>query len=149
MSRVEQFERFRRDARDEGWSIRALAWKHKVHRRSVRQALADPTPSPRTVPVRVAPVLGEHVARVRAWLVADQQVPRKQRHTARRVWQRLVEEEGAVVAESSVRALVAELRREIGATTPPSSARAASRWQTTATTVRLRAICCSITDSTT
>ncbi len=57
------------------------------------------------------------MATVRAWLVADQQVPRKQRHSARRVWQRLVEEEGAKVAESSVRALVAELRREIGTKT--------------------------------
>ena len=34
-SRVEQFERIRRDARDEGMSIRALAAKHKVHRRTV------------------------------------------------------------------------------------------------------------------
>ena len=36
---------------------------------------------------------------------------RKQRHTSRRVWQRLVEEEGVAVAESSVRALVGQLRR--------------------------------------
>lgn len=94
-------------------SIRALAEKYKVHRRTVRQALADATPPARKVPDRVAPVLGEHVATVRGWLVADKEVHRKQRHTARRVWQRLVEEEGVEVAESSVRALVAELRREI------------------------------------
>lgn len=94
-------------------SIRALAVKYKVHRRTVRQALADATPPARKVPVRVAPVLGEHVDTVRGWLIADKEVPRKQRHTARRVWQRLVEEEGVVVAESSVRALVAQLRREI------------------------------------
>ena len=62
---------------------------------------------------RVAPVLGPHVATVRGWLVADKQAPRKQRHTARRVFQRLVEEEGVEVAESSVRAMVGELRREI------------------------------------
>ncbi|MGH3444298.1 MAG: IS21 family transposase, partial [Nocardioidaceae bacterium] len=36
-------------------------------------------------------------------------------HTARRVWQRLMEEEGAVVAESTVRNLVARLKVEIGA----------------------------------
>lgn len=95
-------------------SIRALAEKYKVHRRTVRQALADATPPARKIPARVAPVLGPHVATVRGWLVADQDVPRKQRHTARRVWQRLLEEHGAEVAESSVRALVAELRREIG-----------------------------------
>ncbi|WP_298587976.1 hypothetical protein [uncultured Kocuria sp.] len=110
---MEQFERIRRDRRDEGLSIRALSEKHKVHRRTVRQALVDATPPARKVPVRVAPVLGPHVATVRRWLIADQDVPPKQRHTARRVWQRLVEEEGVVVAESSVRALVGELRREI------------------------------------
>jgi hypothetical protein len=31
-----------------------------------------------------------------AWLIADKEVHRKQRHTARRVWQRLVAEHGAV-----------------------------------------------------
>ena len=53
------------------------------------------------------------MATVRGWLIADKDVHRKQRHTARRVWQRLVEEEGVQVAESSVRTLVAELRRDI------------------------------------
>lgn len=111
---MEQFERIRRDARDEGLSIRALAVKYRVHRRTVREALRDATPPPRKVPVRVSPSLGAHVDTVREWLTADLSAPRKQRHTARRVWQRLVAEEGAVVAESSVRALVAQLRREIG-----------------------------------
>ena len=110
---MEQFERIRRDRRDEGLSIRALSEKHRVHRRTVRQALADATPPARKVPHWMAPVLGPHVATVRRWLVVDQDVPPKQRHTARRVYQRLVEEEGVVVAESSVRALVGELRREI------------------------------------
>ena len=42
-------------------------------------------------------------------------MPRKQRHTARRVWQRLVEEQGARVGESTIGSLVARLRTEIGA----------------------------------
>ncbi len=37
----------RRDARDSGLSIRALADRHGVHRRTVRQALASPWPAPR------------------------------------------------------------------------------------------------------
>ena len=111
---MEQFERIRRDARDEGLSIRALAAKHQVHRRAVRQALADATPPPRKTPKRMAPVLGPHVATVRGWLTEDLDAPRKQRHTARRVWQRLIEEERVAVAESSVRALVAELKVEVG-----------------------------------
>lgn len=111
---MEQFENIRRDRRDKEMSIRELSEKYKVHRRTVRQALADAVPPSRKVPVRVAPVLGGHVATVRSWLIADKEAPRKQRHTARRVWQRLVEEEGVEVAESSVRALVADLRRDIG-----------------------------------
>ena len=90
---------------------RALAERHRVHRRTVRQALADAVPPIRKTPERV---LGPHVATIRGWLTADLDAPRKQRHTARRVWQRLMEEEGVVVAESSVRALVAVLRVEVG-----------------------------------
>lgn len=94
-------------------SIRALADKHRVHRRTVRQALADATPPTRKTPVRESPVLGRYEATIRRWLVEDLDAPRKQRHTARRVWQRLIDEEGASVAESSVRALVARLHTEI------------------------------------
>lgn len=112
-SRVEQFERIRRDARDDELSIRALADKHKVHRRTVRAALADAVPPVRKPPVRTAPVLGPYEELIRGWLVADLKAPRKQRHTARRVGQRLLEEHDAVVAESSVRSLVAQLKLEI------------------------------------
>ena len=117
-SRVELFERIRGDSRDEGLSIRALARRHGVHRRDVRDALRDASPPERKVPVRVSPVLGRYEETVRGWLVADVQAPVKQRHTARRVWQRLLDEEGAEVAESSVRALVARLRAEIGTGRP-------------------------------
>ena len=111
---MEQYERIRRDHRAEGLSVRALAVRHRVHRRTVRQALTDAVPPAPKAPVRTAPALGRHEATVRAWLLADVDAPRKQRHTARRVWQRLIEEEGAQVAESSVRAMVAALKVEVG-----------------------------------
>lgn len=41
------FAAISRDARDSGLSIRALADRHGVHRRTVRQALASPWPAPR------------------------------------------------------------------------------------------------------
>jgi len=110
---VELFERIRTDKREEDVSVRALARRHKVHRRTVRQALAAALPPPRRVATRVAPALGPHRATIRAWLVDDQTAPRKQRHTARRVWQRLVDEEGALVAESTVRAVVGEIKAEL------------------------------------
>ncbi|MDP2772123.1 MAG: IS21 family transposase, partial [Nocardioides sp.] len=114
---MEQFERIRRDARDEEMSIRALADRHQVHRRTVRAALADAVPPVRKPPARTAPVLGPFEDLIRGWLVADLKAPRKQRHTARRVWQRLLEEHQAVVAESSVRNLVAQLKLEISGAT--------------------------------
>ena len=46
-SRVQQFEAIRRDHRVEGLSIRGLADKHGVHRRTVRQALASAVPPTR------------------------------------------------------------------------------------------------------
>ena len=52
------FEAIRRDRRDDpDVSIRELAVRHGVHRRTVRQALASAEPPPRKVPVRTAPVL--------------------------------------------------------------------------------------------
>jgi TniQ len=46
------FAAIRRDARSNGLSIRALADRHGVHRRTVRQALASPWPAPRKTPQR-------------------------------------------------------------------------------------------------
>jgi transposase len=112
-SRVEQFETIRRQRRDEGASIRELARRHGVHRRTVRQALASAVPPARKTSERQAPALGGHEATIRGWLEADQQAPPKQRHTARRVWQRLRDEYGAVVAESTVRAFVAKVKAEL------------------------------------
>jgi transposase len=111
---VNQFEGIRRDRRDEQLSVRELARRHGVHRRTVRAALADAIPPARKVPERGAPVLGRHEETVRRWLTEDLDAPRQQRHTARRVWQRLVEEQGVGVAESTVRARVAQLKVEVG-----------------------------------
>lgn len=110
---MEQFEGIRRDRREEGLSIRALAIRHGVHRRAVRQALASAVPPPKRVPPRAAPAIGPHAATIRRWLIEDRSAPRKQRHTARRIWERLVDEEGAGVSESSVRRYVRAVRREL------------------------------------
>jgi transposase len=112
---VEQFEQIRRDHAREGLSIRALAKRHGVHRRAVRQALASPVPPPKRRPEhRPAPKLGPFRVLIDEWLAADLQAPRKQRHTARRVWQRLVEEHGADVSERQVDRYVASRRRMMG-----------------------------------
>ncbi len=125
MSRVELYERIRIDSRVEGLSIRELSRRHGVHRRTVRQALASAVPPSRKVPERASPAIGPWTEIARGWLVADRDVPPKQRHTARRVWRRLVDEYDAVVSESTVRAFVAkvnfELDDQLKAVTVPQS----------------------------
>ena len=114
-SRVELFEQIRRDRRAEGSSIRELAGRHHVHRRTVRQALASAAPPPRRAyRPRPRPAIDRYAALIDGWLVADREVPRKQRHTARRIWQRLVAEHGATLAEVTVSRYVARRRAELG-----------------------------------
>ena len=114
-SRVELFEQIRRDHDREGLSLHALARRHGVHRRTVRQALAAPLPPARKRPEgRAAPKLGGYRALIDSWLKADREAPRKQRHTARRVWERLREEHGVEVSERQVRRYVRERRRALG-----------------------------------
>lgn len=114
-SRVELFEEIRRDRRVEGLSIRELADRHGVHRRTVRQALESAIPPARKgYPRRARPAIDPWVQIIDEWLLADREAPRKQRHTARRVWQRLVAEHHAVVAEVTVSRYVAARRVELG-----------------------------------
>ena len=112
---MEQFEQIRRDHAREGLSIRELAKRHGVHRRAVRQALESAIPPPKRAPeVRPAPKLGPYRPVIDAWLVGDRDAPRKQRHTARRIWQRLLAEHGAEVSERQVCRYVHDKRRELG-----------------------------------
>jgi transposase len=112
---VELFERIRRDRRLEGLSIRELAERHRVHRRAVRAALASAVPPPRKAYARrLRPAVDAWAEVIDGWLIADRQLPRKQRHTARRIWQRLVAEHGATLAEVTVSRYVARRRLELG-----------------------------------
>jgi transposase len=111
-SRVELFEEIRKAHDREELGIRALANRFGVHRRAVRQALTSPIPPPRKPTVRPSPALDPWKPTIDRWLTEDESAPRKQRHTARRVFQRLVEELGADVGESTVRRYVAQAKRD-------------------------------------
>ena len=93
-SRVELFARIRRDARVEGLSVRALAARHGVHRTN-GQALESAAPRERRPRQGVSWRLEPFKAAIDAMLTKDTMTPRKQRHTARRILARLVEEHGA------------------------------------------------------
>ena len=113
---MELFAAIRRDARVEECSIRELADRYHVHRRTVRQALASAVPPPRKTPERESPRLAPFQAAIDGWLRADLDAPKKQRHTARRVLARLVDEHGADdLSYSTVRDYVARRRPQIAA----------------------------------
>ncbi len=105
------YEQIRRAHTREQVSIRELSRRFGVHRRDVRAALASPIPPARKIPAvaKPAPKLDEWKPLINQWIGDDQKLPRKQRHTARRVWQRLVLEHDADVGESTVRRYVKTL----------------------------------------
>jgi transposase len=95
LSRVELFERIRRDRRvDPQVSVRALAVRYGVHRRTVRQALAGAVPPERRKPPRRRSVLEPAYGWIDEMLRADLTAPRKQQHTIVRIHQRLITEYG-------------------------------------------------------
>ena len=113
---MELFAAIRRDARVEGLSIRELAKRHRVHRRTVRQALASAVPPPRKTPTRTSPRLAPFKEAIDETLRSDPDAPKKQRHTARRILARLVDEHGAKeLSYSTVRDYVRKRRPEIAA----------------------------------
>jgi transposase len=116
VSRVELFEKIRGDERRDGLSIRALSDKYGVHRRTVRQALEAAVPPERKTPVRVAPKMDSVKPLIDVMLRQDLDAPPKQRHTARRILNRLIDEHAVTdVCYSSVREYVALARPRIWA----------------------------------
>src|SRR5688572_26076518 len=81
-SRVELYAAIRFDYQRNQMSVRALAEKYSVHRRTVREAIGSPIPPSRKSPPRRTSVLDAVRDAVEAMLVEDLTAPRKQRHTA-------------------------------------------------------------------
>jgi transposase len=113
--KVELFEEIRREYEHGAGTIKGVAEKLGVHRRMVREALNGAVPKDRGKAVRSKPKLGPVASWIDDILEADRRAPRKQRHTAHRIWRRLVEEvPGVDAAESTVRQYVRERKRELG-----------------------------------
>jgi hypothetical protein len=88
-SKVELYEQIRREYEHGAGTVRAVARKLGVHRREVRRALANAMPPDRKKPQRERTRLAPAIPFIDAILEADRHAPRKQRHTAHRIWTRL------------------------------------------------------------
>lgn len=115
LTKAELFDLIRRDSWREGLSVRGLARKYGVHRRLVREALTRVEPAPRKTPQRTSPAMDPFKEIIDEWLRADQDAPRKQRHTAQRVCDRLVREHQAKVSYSAVQRYVKQRKEELRA----------------------------------
>jgi len=103
MLTVDDYERIRRSVLVDGKSQREVARELGHSRHTVKKALAYSSPPGyrRSKPAS-HPVIDGVIPIIDSWLTEDQKRPRKQRHTAFRVYQRLREEHGFPGSYSSV-----------------------------------------------
>jgi transposase len=102
-----------RQLRRDGLTIRQIADQLHHSPKTILKALAHPEPPPAASPgPRAAPVFGAFRHLVDALLDADEDAPRKQRHTATQVFRRLRDEHGYAGGYDQVRRYVQARRRD-------------------------------------
>ena len=112
---MELFEEIRREYEFGAGTIKGVARKLRVHRRLVREALASAMPQPKKKAVRIRPALGPAVDFIDGILREDERAPRKQRHTAHRIYTRMRGElPGCSACEASVRRYVRQRKEQLG-----------------------------------
>src|SRR5262245_12146140 len=93
-------------------SLRQAAAAYHLNFRTVQKILGQPEPPPFRRPTpRAKPILGPYLPIIHEILDADRHAPPKQRHTARRIYQRLKDEHDYPGCPSIVRAAVALWRQ--------------------------------------
>jgi len=110
---VDQYKDIRNLYAVEGLSIRAIAKKLGISRNTVkRYCLGEVLPWKKRPKVeRQKKIITEEVREfVKQCFEQDKTAPKKQRHTAKRIYERLRDEKGFQGAESTVRYLVSQLR---------------------------------------
>lgn len=114
-AKVELYEQIRREYEFGVGTIKGVARKLGVHRRLVRQAITNALPAKRRYSDRERPKMGPLMAYVDAILDGDRKVHRKQRHTAHRIYERILKEwQGPKLSESTVRRYVQGKKEELG-----------------------------------
>jgi transposase len=119
MLTVEEYRQIRNAHRD-GMSIREIARTYHHSRRKIRQVLQESEPRPYTRQKEPpAPKLGPFQPVIRQILADDEQAPRKQRHTAAKIYRRLRDEYGYSGGYDQVRRYVKRQRKKLRETFIP------------------------------
>jgi transposase len=109
---MNEWTEIRRKVLVEGVSKRSIRRDYRIGSEALAKILANPEPlGYRQRTVRPKPRLGDFVGVIDEILKADTSAPPKQRHTARRIYERLRDEHGYIGCESQVRAEVARSKR--------------------------------------
>ncbi len=114
-AKVELYEQIRREYEFGIGTIAGVAKKLGVHRRMVREAISSALPKPRKKTERPRWKLKAAVKFIDAILEGDRKAPRKQRHTAHRIWVRMQHELAECeIAERTVREYVHDRKIALG-----------------------------------
>ena len=91
---MELWKTIRQRVLRDGVSIRQIQRETGLHYDTIKKILAHSSPPPFASPKREKPKLGPYVERIAAILAAEREegLPKKQRHTAKRIFERLREE---------------------------------------------------------
>lgn len=112
---MEMFEEIRREYEFGVGTIAGVANKLKVHRRMVREAIECALPRARKKTERPRWRIAGVAAFIDDVLEADRKAPRKQRHTAHRIWERIrAEMPECQISERTVREYVQERKAVLG-----------------------------------
>ena len=108
--KMEQWCQIRQRVLREGVSIRQIQRETGLHFETIKKILAHSLPLEFQCPERPQPKLGPYLERISEILEADKQRPKKQRHTAKRIFERLCEE-GYTGGYTQVKEAVRERKR--------------------------------------
>ena len=114
-AKVELCEKIRLEYEFGVGTVQGVSRKLRVHRRVVREAIRSAIPARRKKTERPHLKMAPAAEFIDALLEADRKAPRKQRHTAKRIWERIrAEVPGCTAAGRTVRQYVEQRKEALG-----------------------------------